>query len=126
MLASEPAKVVLARRHVSTATSLSSVTVENGFYTASVVAMLLGGVWVLLQRADVPSPIERMGEAVVVVSGLAVMLVLWMFRTRPALIRAPGTWWRARLADPDLPRRSRRSSGACTTSCTGPPRVWRR
>ncbi len=90
VLASEPAKVVLARRHLSTATSLSSVTVENGFYTASVVAMLLGGVWVLLQRADVPPVIERMGEAVVVVSGLAALLVLWMFRTRPALISRAG------------------------------------
>jgi len=90
VLASEPAKVLLARRHLSTATSLSSVTVENGFYTASVVAMLLGGVWVLLQRADVPPVIERMGESVVVVSGLAVLLALWMFTTRPALISRAG------------------------------------
>jgi hypothetical protein len=54
LLASEPAKVVMGRRHVSTAASLSSVTVENGFYTASVAAMLLSGVWVMLQRANVP------------------------------------------------------------------------
>jgi len=90
LLASEPAKVVLARRHVSTAASLSSVTVENGFYTVSVLAMLLGGVWVLLQRANVPPVIEGLGEAVVAGSALAAAIVLWMFRARPALISRAG------------------------------------
>jgi hypothetical protein len=90
LLASEPAKVVLARQHVSTAASLSSVAVENGFYTASVAAMLLGGVWVLLQRANVPPAIEGLGEGIVAASGLAAIGVLWMFRERPALISRVG------------------------------------
>ena len=90
LLASEPAKVVLARRHVSTAASLSSVAVENGFYTASVLAMLLGGVWVLLQRADVPPLLERMGEGILAASAVAALVALWMFRTRPALLSRVG------------------------------------
>ena len=90
LLASEPAKIVLARRHVSTAVSLSSVAVENGFYTASVLAMLLGGVWVLLQRAHVPPVIERMGEGIVVASAIAGLIAFWMFRTRPALLSRAG------------------------------------
>ena len=90
MLASEPAKVVFARRHVSTAASLSSVTVENGFYTASVLTMLLGGVWVLLQRAEVPPLLERMGEAIVAASALTALVALWMFWTRPALLSRAG------------------------------------
>jgi hypothetical protein len=90
LLASEPAKVVLARRHVSTAASLSSVAVENGFYTSSVVLMLLGGVWVLLQRAEIPLMIEGMGKAIVLASAVATMVALWMFRTRPALISRAG------------------------------------
>jgi hypothetical protein len=90
LLASEPTKIVLARRHLPTAASLSSVAVENGFYTASVLAMLLGGVWVLLQRANVPPAIERMGEGVVAAAAIAGVLALWMFRTRPALLSRAG------------------------------------
>jgi len=90
LLASEPTKVVLARRHVSTAASLSSVAVENGFYTVSVLAMLLGGVWVLLQRAEVPPFIERLGEAIVGASALAALVALWMFWTRPAVLSRVG------------------------------------
>jgi hypothetical protein len=90
LLASEPTKVVMGRRHVTTLASLSSVAVENGFYTASVVAMLLGGVWVMLQRADVPPLLERVGEAVVVLSFVAAVVALWMFRTRPAILSRAG------------------------------------
>ena len=86
LLASEPAKVMMGRRHVPTSTSLSSVAVENGFYTASVLAMLLGGVWVLLHRANVPLIMERAGEAVVVASLIGALIALWMFRARPALL----------------------------------------
>lgn len=90
LLASEPAKVIFARRHVSTAASLSSVAVENAFYTASVLAMLLGGAWVLLQRADVPPLVERMGEAILVGAAIAALVTLWIFRTRPALLSRVG------------------------------------
>lgn len=86
LLASEPTKVIMGRRHVPTAASLSSVAVENGFYTVSVIAMLLGGVWVLLQRADVPAAIERIGEAIVAASLVAGLAGLWVFRTRPAVL----------------------------------------
>ena len=97
LLASEPAKVMMGRRHVPTSTSLSSVAVENGFYTASVLAMLLGGVWVLLQRANVPPMMERAGEAVVVASVVGGAIALWMFRARPALLsRASGLLTRLR------------------------------
>jgi hypothetical protein len=92
LLASEPTKVIFARRHVSTAASLSSVTVENGFYTASVLAMLLGGVWVLLQRAQVPSSLARAGEVVIATSVAAGLVAVWAFRTRPALLSRGGQW----------------------------------
>jgi len=86
LLASEPAKVVMGRRHVSTTASLSSVAVENGFYTVSVAAMLLGGVWLMLHRADVPAMLERLGEGIVVAALVAGGLALWMFRARPAVL----------------------------------------
>jgi hypothetical protein len=90
LLASEPAKVMMGRRHVPTSTSLSSVAVENGFYTATVLAMLLGGVWVLLQRANVPPMMERAGEAVVAAALVGGVVALWMFRARPALLSRAG------------------------------------
>jgi hypothetical protein len=90
LLASEPTKVLLARRHVSTAASLSSVAVENGFYTVSVLAMLLGGVWVLLQRAQVPAFVERLGETLVGASAVVAIVALWMLSTRPAVLSRAG------------------------------------
>jgi hypothetical protein len=81
---------MMGRRHVPTSTSLSSVAVENGFYTASVLAMLLGGAWVLLQRANVPPLMERAGEAVVVAALVGGTVALWMFRARPALLSRAG------------------------------------
>jgi hypothetical protein len=86
LLASEPTKVALSRRHVPMLTSVSSVAVENGFYIVSVVAMLLAGTWVLLRRADVPAMLARVGEGVVVASAVGAVGVLWMFRARPAVL----------------------------------------
>jgi hypothetical protein len=86
LLASEPTRIVLARRHLDTLVSLISVTVENVLYTASVLGMLLMGVWVLLQRADVPPLLQRMGEAVVVLSVLSGLVAVWAFRARPAVL----------------------------------------
>lgn len=90
LLASEPTKVVMARRHVSTIVSVTSVTVENGFYTVSVVAMLLAGTWMMLQRAGVPPALERLGEWVIGGSIAGLIVALWVFRTRPALLS--GAW----------------------------------
>jgi hypothetical protein len=86
LLASEPAKVMLARRHVPTLTGVSSVAVENGFYIVSVVVMLLAGTWVLLGQANVPLALARLGEAVVAASIVGVLVLLWMFRARPAVL----------------------------------------
>ncbi|MCC7125403.1 MAG: flippase-like domain-containing protein [Acidobacteria bacterium] len=90
LLASEPAKIMMARRHVSTVGSVSSVAVENGFYTASVLAMLLGGVWLLLQRVNVPIGLQRVGEAIVLIAVVVAVVVFWMFRTRPAVLSKIG------------------------------------
>jgi hypothetical protein len=86
LLASEPAKVMLARRHVPTLTGVSSVAVENGFYTLSVVVMLLAGTWVLLGQANLPAVVARLAEGLVVASIAGVLVMLWMFRTRPAVL----------------------------------------
>ena len=55
VLASEPTKILMVRTKISTVTSIASVTIENVFYTASVLVVLLSGTWLFLQRANVPA-----------------------------------------------------------------------
>ncbi|MEZ5418670.1 MAG: hypothetical protein R2708_15200 [Vicinamibacterales bacterium] len=43
LLASEPAKVLLVRGTLATGPALSSVAIDNGFYTASVLVMIAAG-----------------------------------------------------------------------------------
>lgn len=86
LLASEPTKVMLARGPLSTVTSVASVTIENGFYTASVAAVLLAGAWVFVQRADVPAAVERAAEAIVAGALVAGSVLLWVARDRPAVL----------------------------------------
>jgi hypothetical protein len=86
LLASEPTKIALARTHLSSIVSVSSVAVENGFYTASVLAMLMGGAWVFLQQADVPAALERVGQAAVGAAAVVALVAVWMARWRPAVL----------------------------------------
>lgn len=92
LLASEPTKVVLARTHLSTVVSVSSVAIENAFYSASVLAMLLGGAWLFLQRADVPPMVEDAGQAIVALAALAALAAVWMMRARPAVLSRLARW----------------------------------
>ena len=47
LLASEPTKVLLLRGVVPTGPALTSVALDNAFYTGSVVLMLAAGAWML-------------------------------------------------------------------------------
>ncbi len=86
LLASEPAKVMLARAKISTASSVASVTIENACYTASVALVLLTGTWFFFQRADVPPLLEQAAEVVVLGALVAAIVGLWAARTRPAVL----------------------------------------
>lgn len=97
LLASEPAKVLLARGRVSTVTSVASVAIENLFYTVSVMAVLLAGTWMLLQRANAPPALEKAAEAVVLAAAAAGVVGVWAARTRPAVLTAAAPFV-ARLA----------------------------
>lgn len=86
LLASEPTKVMMARKNLSTVSSVASVTIENAFYTLSVALVLLTGTWLFFQRADVPPMIEYFAEAIVVGAVVAGLAFLWAARTRPAVL----------------------------------------
>lgn len=88
LLASEPAKVLLARARVSTVTSVASVAIENLFYTVSVFAVLLTGTWMLLQRANAPPALEKAAEVVVIGAAVAAVVGAWAAKTRPAVLTA--------------------------------------
>jgi Lysylphosphatidylglycerol synthase TM region len=86
VFASEPTKILLTRAQLSTVTSVASVAIENAFYTASVLAVLVAGTWMLLQRADVPEGLEQISEAILSVVVAAGVFAVWAARTRPAVL----------------------------------------
>jgi hypothetical protein len=86
LLASEPTKILMVRTRISTVTSIASVTIENAFYTASVLVVLLSGTWLFLQRADVPPGLEQISEVIIVAIAIAVVIGVWAVRARPAVL----------------------------------------
>ena len=86
LLASEPTKIMMTRSRISTVTSVASVTIENAFYTASVLIVLLAGTWFFFQRAGLPPALEQIAEVIVFVIVLAGIAGLWIARSQPALL----------------------------------------
>ena len=86
VLASEPTKILMTRLHLSTVTSIASVAIENAFYMASVGIVLLAGTWLFLQRADVPTGLEQISEAIVAIVAIVFLAALWAARARPAVL----------------------------------------
>jgi len=58
VLVSEPLKVVMVRRRIDVAAAAAALTIENIFYSATVVAMLVAGTAVLLARFEVAPAIR--------------------------------------------------------------------
>jgi hypothetical protein len=86
LLASEPTKILMVRAQISTVTSIASVTIENIFYTGSVLIVLLSGTWLFLQRANIPQGLEQLSELIIVAVAIAGLIGLWAARTRPAVL----------------------------------------
>jgi len=86
LLASEPTKILMVRTKISTVTSIASVTIENLFYTASVLAVLLTGTWIFLQHANVPPGLEQVSEIIVAAVAVAAVIGIWVARARPAIL----------------------------------------
>jgi hypothetical protein len=86
LFASEPTKILMTRSRISTATSIASLAIENAFYTTSVLAVLLAGTWLFMQRADVPAGLEQISEVILGAVAIAAVMALWIARTRPAVL----------------------------------------
>jgi hypothetical protein len=86
LLASEPTKILMVRTRISTVTSIASVTIENIFYTASVLIVLLSGTWLFLQKANIPQRLEQLSELIIVAVAIAAVIGVWAARKRPAVL----------------------------------------
>jgi hypothetical protein len=76
----------MVRTKIPTVTSVASVTIENLFYTASVLVILLSGTWLFLQHANVPPGLERISEVIVASVAILGLIGIWAARTRPAVL----------------------------------------
>ena len=93
LLASEPTKVLLLRPTVATGPALTSVALDNAFYTGSVVLMLAAGAWMLVRQAVLPAPLRLAAEAVLAAVVAGALAAAWAVRRRPAVLS-----WAAQLA----------------------------
>ena len=98
MLASEPTKVLLSRRHLAAREAVSSLALENVVYAASVVTMI--GIGVVVTLATLPLPDTWRWGGIAVLVGLAAIATA-------GLRLLQGTWddergvrprWREKLA----------------------------
>jgi glycosyltransferase 2 family protein len=93
LLASEPAKVLLVRRRLSTVAGISSVAADNVFYTLSVLVMIVAGMLVFVRRTTVPSELTLAADVVIGIAVVAMLAGVWIARQQPALL----SWLAARV-----------------------------
>jgi len=103
LLASEPTKVLMMRTRISTVTGIASVTIENAFYTKSVLIVLLSGTWMFLQRANVPVGLEQISEVIIAGVAIAAVAGIWALRTRPAILSRFAPLVAKLTGNPDAP-----------------------
>lgn len=94
----EPAKVAFARTHIPAAPGATALAIENLFYTLATAVMIAAGTLALLFTVDLPAPVRDYSELAVVAIAAAIVAVVLVLRTRPALMSrwlpmfaAPGT-----------------------------------
>ncbi|MDE3156279.1 MAG: flippase-like domain-containing protein [Acidobacteriota bacterium] len=101
LLLSEPAKAMLVRHRLDLVTSFSALTVENLFYSLTVLLMILAGTAALLVSFSVP-PIVRLVSLLLVAAVLAAALfTAWVLRRRRRVVSGLMGW----LADRRIARR---------------------
>jgi hypothetical protein len=93
LLASEPTKVLLVRGTVPTGPALTSVALDNAFYTGSVVVMIAAGAWMLVRQTALPPSLRLGAELVLGAVVVGALVAAWVARQRPALLS-----WAAQLA----------------------------
>ena len=86
LLASEPTKVLLVRRTLATGPALTSVAIDNGFYTLSVLVMIAAGAWALVRHVSLDATIRLVAEGVLASVFVAAAIGVWLATERPAIL----------------------------------------
>ena len=97
LLASEPTKVFLTRHHLATRDSVASLAVENLVYAASVAAMVVTGLLIVLVTVPLPWGLQSgLGAAIAAI--VAIVFGVRQVLGRPTNAAARGrSRWRERL-----------------------------
>ena len=86
LLASEPTKVLLVRRTLATGPALTSVALDNGFYTLSVLVMIAAGAWALVRQVSLDATLRLVAEGVLASVFVAAAIGVWLATQRPAIL----------------------------------------
>ena len=90
-LISEPSKIVLVRRHIDTPAAIAALAVENLFYAATVVVMLVAGTLALLTFAA-PRSVQVAGVATLTVAVSVAAVIGWIVTTRRRPVTGAVLW----------------------------------
>jgi hypothetical protein len=94
-LISEPSKIVMVRRQIDVKAAVAALTLENLFYSATVVLMLLAGIASLLLFFPLRRPLQMIGVLVLVVTPFVAVAGAWIVATRRRVVSG-GIEWLAR------------------------------
>ena len=86
LLASEPTKVLLVRRVLPTSAALTSVALDNGFYTVSVLVMIAAGAWALVRQVSLDATVRLAAEGVLASVFLTAVIGVRLATQRPAIL----------------------------------------
>ena len=86
LLISEPSKIILTRRLVQPSVSVPALTVENLFYMATVVTLLLSGTAALFLAFPVGGTVRIASETLLAGTVVFAIIGLWILRTRRRLV----------------------------------------
>ena len=86
LIASEPAKAAFVRQRVPLAPAVTSLAIENLFYTLSVALMIAASTTALLFSFDLPPALRHAGWIAIVTIGLLLLVAAWTLWKRPSLV----------------------------------------
>ncbi len=92
LLLSEPAKAMLVRNRLDLVTSFSALTVENLFYSGTVLLMILAGTAALLVSFSVPPVVRLVSLLLVAVALAAALFAWWVLQQRRRVVSGTMTW----------------------------------
>jgi hypothetical protein len=92
LLASEPSKIAMLRTQIALPASIAALTVENLFYSATVLVMLVTGTAALLLSFPLPRSLEIMCLVVLFSAPLVAAAAAWIVATRRRVVSAAIEW----------------------------------